>query len=156
MRSKFSLPFSACMWQGILMEPNAEFYNSQINATGLPLENEETINGVQIKYDLFGKDSIASQFSNFLYIAQQCPYSGGAAVFQARWYVHKFINDSIEYDDKATCLTQGIYRLPSNTSLFTLNKNIDFSIAPNPNNGVFKVDQPFIEPGFSFHFSMTA
>ncbi|MBK7966245.1 MAG: hypothetical protein IPK10_13810 [Bacteroidetes bacterium] len=52
---------------------HAEFYNSQVNATGLPLENEETINGVQIRYDLFGKDSIASWFPSFLYIAQQCP-----------------------------------------------------------------------------------
>jgi hypothetical protein len=93
---------------------NAEFYNSQINATGLPLENEETINGIQIRYDLHGKDSIASQFPSFLYIAQQCPSQGGAAVYRARFFVSLF-NDSLTYDDFSVCLAQGYYKEMAST-----------------------------------------
>ncbi|MBK7966103.1 MAG: T9SS type A sorting domain-containing protein [Bacteroidetes bacterium] len=111
---------------------NAEFYNTQINATGLPLENEETINSIQISYDLYGEDSIASQFPVFLNIAQQCPSQGGSAVYRARFFVALF-NDSITYDDFSVCLAQGYYREMSpylNQPAFETN----LIIKPNPAN----------------------
>lgn len=109
---------------------NAEFYNSQINATGLPLENEETINGVQIKYDLYGKDSIANQFLSFLSIAQQCPSQGGTSVYRARFFVSLF-NDSLTYDDFSICLAQGYYR-EMNPNLNQTNVETNLIIKPNP------------------------
>ncbi len=111
---------------------NAEFYNSQVNATGLPLENEQTINGVQIRYDLYGKDSIASWFPSFLYIAQQCPSQGGAAVYRARFFVSLF-NDSLTYDDFSICLAQGYYREMSGT-LADASIEPAIIVKPNPAN----------------------
>ena len=132
MRSNLSFPLSACdsMWQGILIEPNAEFYNSQVNATGLPLENEESINSIQIRYDLYGKDSIESQFQSFLYIAQQCPSQGGSAVYRARFFVSLF-NDSLTYNDFSVCLAQGYYR-EMNPSLNQVNIEPNLILKPNP------------------------
>ena len=134
MRSNLRFPLSACdsMWQGILIEPNAEFYNSQVNVIGLPFENEETINGIQIRYDLHGKDSIASQFPSFLYIAQQCPSQGGAAVYRARFFVSLF-NDSLTYDDFNVCLTQGYYREMAGT-LSDASFAPTVIVKPNPAN----------------------
>ena len=116
---------------------NAEFYNSQVNAMGLPLENEETINGVQIMYELYGKDSIAGQFSIFLSIAQQCPSQGGSAVYRARFFVSLF-NDSLTYDDFSVCLAQGYYReMNSNSNQENVEPRL--TLKPNPANEIVEV-----------------
>ena len=111
---------------------NAEFYNSQINASGLPITNEIEINNVQIKYDLFGVDSIVSHYPSFLYIAQQCPSQGGPAVYRARFFVSLF-NDSLTYDDFTVCLAQGYYREMS-SDLVDVSVNPSLIIKPNPAN----------------------
>ena len=47
-----------------------------------------------------------NNYQQILSIAEQCPYSGGVAVYIARSLIALF-NDSIIYDDENNCLQQG-------------------------------------------------
>ncbi|MFN0187904.1 MAG: T9SS type A sorting domain-containing protein, partial [Bacteroidia bacterium] len=145
---------------------NAEFYNSQVNAIGLPLENEEAINGVQIMYDLYGKDSIESLFQSFLYIAQLCPSQGGSAVYRARFFVSLF-NDSLTYNDFNVCLAQGYYREMAGT-LSDASIEPTIIVKPNPANEQVEImiennkEKDYIlritdlEGRIKYHFNKTA
>jgi hypothetical protein len=95
----------------------AGFYNNLVsNATELPEINEAILNEVEIAYETGGRASLINFYSQILPIAQQCPDQGGQSVFRARHFV-AMINDSIEYDDAAVCLSQGILRTSnSNTT----------------------------------------
>jgi hypothetical protein len=145
---------------------NAEFYNTQINATGLPLENEETINSIQISYDLYGKDSIASLFPTILSISQQCPSQGGSSVYRARFFVSLF-NDSLTYNDFNVCLAQGYYREMAGTwSDASIESTI--IVKPNPANEQVEImiennkEKDYIlritdlEGRIKYHFNKTA
>jgi len=62
-------------------------------------------------------------------IAQQCPSSGGEAVFRARNIIRK-VNDSLIYDDAGVCAQLGIYRKKQ-----IVKNEIDlgsFILIPNP------------------------
>ncbi len=109
---------------------DAGFYNNQITSTDLPIENEVLLNEVQIIFDRYGKDSISSYIDNLLIIAHQCPYQGGESVDKARMFVALF-NDSIVYDDLATCLAQGYYRT-TNSPTNSISKDAMLTIKPNP------------------------
>jgi hypothetical protein len=88
----------------------AGFYNNLVtNATELPEINEAILNEVEIAYETGGRASLINFYNQILPIAQQCPDQGGQSVFRARHFV-AMINDSIEYDDAAVCLSQGILR----------------------------------------------
>jgi hypothetical protein len=88
----------------------AGFYNNLVtNATELPEINEAVLNEVEIAYETAGRASLINFYNQILPIAQQCPDQGGQSVFRARHFV-SMINDSIEYDDAAVCLSQGILR----------------------------------------------
>ena len=59
-------------------------------------------------------------------IANQCPYSGGNAVYIARNYI-AMLGDTIIYDDAYVCLQLGIYRQATNYEL-----PIEVYLKPNP------------------------
>jgi hypothetical protein len=61
--------------------------------------------------------------------AQQCPSSGGEAVFRARELI-RLVNDSIEYDDASVCAQMGIYRKKQIAE--EKNQTIDLLLIPNP------------------------
>jgi len=69
-------------------------------------------------------------FPQTLAIAQLCPYQGGTAVDQARMFVAMF-NDSVVYDDIATCLAQGYYKTANENSLISIQKPTVI-VKPNP------------------------
>ena len=71
-----------------------------------------------------------NDYESILYIAHQCPYQGGNAVYSARFYSFLF-NDSIVYDDLATCLAQGYYKTANNPTS-SLAKETLLTIKPNP------------------------
>ena len=63
-------------------------------------------------------------------IAIQCPFAGGNAVYRAR-VVYESINPKIQYDDDASCLALGIYRMSD--SYATSENNIStLLLLPNP------------------------
>jgi hypothetical protein len=62
-------------------------------------------------------------------IAQQCPSSGGEAVFRARNIIRK-VNDSIIYDDAGVCAQMGIYRKKQN--IVDESDLVSYILIPNP------------------------
>ena len=69
------------------------------------------------------------QAHNFLTSAQQCPYAGGPAVYQARALLD-MLDTLILYDDVAVCQEAGIYRL-GKTESFLQNRQY-VQVYPNP------------------------
>ena len=69
-------------------------------------------------------------------IAQQCPYQGGKAVYEARFFISLF-NDSITYDDQSVCLGQGIFRMngQGNAKMNT----VQLEIKPNPSRDLVEI-----------------
>ncbi len=106
----------------------AGFYNNLVtNATELPEINEAILNEVEIAYETGGRASLINFYNQILPIAQQCPDQGGQSVFRARHFV-AMINDTIEYDDAAVCLSQGILR----TANFKNTQQPCLIVLPNP------------------------
>ena len=108
----------------------AKILNNAISPSQLPEENEQFMNNVSSLYYLYGRDSIASFYSQILDIAMQCPDAGGKAVYRARPYVELF-NDSVEYNDVDICHQAGIYR---ETIKENKSENKGIKIIPNPAN----------------------
>ncbi|MBP6511629.1 MAG: T9SS type A sorting domain-containing protein [Bacteroidia bacterium] len=125
----------------ILLE--AGFYNSQVYSTELPFLNQTFINNMDILYQNYGLDSIVQHKESILFIAHQCPYQGGNAVYSARFYSFLF-NDSIEYDDMDICLQQGIYRIGHDESI--IEKTINLELHPNPANEYVEIKVVGLKP----------
>lgn len=114
----------------------AGFYNSLVTNPGeLPQQNEHFLNEVELDYETSGIDSIQNRYDQLVEIANQCPAQGGMSVYRARYYISLF-NDSIEYDDDAVCLTQGIMRYASNPE-----KKLPpcIQVTPNPSKDEIEV-----------------
>jgi nitrite reductase/ring-hydroxylating ferredoxin subunit len=108
----------------------AEVKNNLVNATGLIETNEKIINDININYQIEGREYLLSRYQEIYAIANQCPYAGGPAVYEARVLL-RVITDTILYDDASTCLLQGIYRAAAGTD----NENaIEIFLKPNPAN----------------------
>ncbi|MBL7928625.1 MAG: T9SS type A sorting domain-containing protein [Bacteroidia bacterium] len=88
---------------------NATVFNDAVNNGDDPITNQKMVNEHLITYLQGNKDSIQNAYPMLFSIAQQCPYKGGKAVYQARALVALF-NDTIEYSDAAVCIQEGIYR----------------------------------------------
>ncbi|MFN8152678.1 MAG: T9SS type A sorting domain-containing protein [Bacteroidia bacterium] len=110
----------------------AGLYNELITSTDLPLNNERTINDIQLIYDRFGPDSLNNYRETISLIAAQCPQQGGHSVYRARFFEALF-NDSIEYDDLNVCLNQGYYREMNSSGLPTTEGQL--VVVPNPTSG---------------------
>ncbi|MBK9318795.1 MAG: T9SS type A sorting domain-containing protein [Bacteroidetes bacterium] len=67
------------------------------------------MNEVEIAFEEGGLEGILPYREQIFGIASQCPFQGGQGVFRAR-YFFSFFNDSIEYNDAAVCLAQGILK----------------------------------------------
>ena len=91
----------------------------------------------------YGLDSIVQHKESILFIAHQCPYQGGNAVYSARFYSFLF-NDSIEYDDMDICLQQGIYRIGHDESI--IEKTINLELHPNPANEYVEIKVVGLKP----------
>ena len=108
----------------------AALKNSAVLPAQLPEINHKQMNEMILQYKENGQGSISSNFAALFAIAQQCPYSGGPAVYQARALLEK-INDTLEYYDDAICLQSGIYRLMT-TDVNSIAVAYDYKLIPNP------------------------
>jgi len=108
----------------------AALKNSAVLPAELPEINHKQMNEMILQYKENGQGSISSNFAALFAIAQQCPYSGGPAVYQARALLEK-INDTLEYYDDAVCLQSGIYRLMT-TDVNSIAVAYDYKLIPNP------------------------
>lgn len=107
--------------------------NNNASTTQIPDENEKFINNIEIVFQRNGISPLLQYYEDILAIAQQCPYSGGAAVYRARAFIQLF-NENEEYDDEANCLQQGIYKQGQNEG--DMQTQNDILIKPNPANDI--------------------
>ncbi len=109
---------------------SAYYRNSAVLPRELPESNRVAMNDYYANYYEAEIDTIEDAFNTAFAIANQCPYAGGEAVYQARAYIHA-INDSIEFDDDALCLLNGIFRTAGRPAL-AQKTNQEVLIKPNP------------------------
>ncbi|MBL7928627.1 MAG: hypothetical protein JNL47_03995 [Bacteroidia bacterium] len=107
----------------------AQNNNTLVTGGDDPVQNQKLINALVMAYLKGGKDSISLNEDLLLAIAQQFPYKGGRAVYEARAML-KLFNDTIHYNDTQECLMQGIYRFSNSTAEEAKMATID--IIPNP------------------------
>jgi hypothetical protein len=111
---------------------DADTKNDQVAPILDPDANQQMMNKVNIIYESVGLEGILYLYNDILTIAQQCPYKGGKAVYEARIF-GALIDNTIVYDDAAICLQQGIYRSSDISTELNLS-NEDIEIVPNPAN----------------------
>jgi hypothetical protein len=112
----------------------AAIANGGVITTEVPQVNSHFINEVTLSYEAIGIQAILNYYPALEVLANQCPYQGGKAVLQARYYV-SLLNDSVEYNDDLNCLMAGIWRA-SNTSA---KKDLIMIVSPNPTTGNLKL-----------------
>jgi hypothetical protein len=100
--------------------------NQNINPDEIPENNDKRINEVCLRIAETADGNLnQSEIDLVLDIAQQCPYSGGRAVYRAR-VLYLSVNSSMTYDDVTACLNEGIYRSSNQHS------NNGIILIPNP------------------------
>ena len=108
----------------------ATTWNNAVQPNEIPEYNLKQVNDINIIYQRENsKDSIAQYYGTLLNIAEQCPQSGGIAVYNARSLV-AFFNNTIFYDDDNVCLQQGYYRLSNELKNNKILK--ESALIPNP------------------------
>ncbi|HQO87094.1 MAG TPA: T9SS type A sorting domain-containing protein, partial [Bacteroidia bacterium] len=117
---------------------NIKSDNQTISPTEIPEQNRKTMNDILASVWEDAADSLPSKYPALMAIALQCPYSGGVSVYQARNML-RLLDDSIQYDDRYSCLQQGIYRMGSTHDVIKNYAAIDFDLVPNPANGKTEV-----------------
>ena len=110
-----------------IIEAYAE--NANLIPIELPEMNEQMVNELYLMSlsPEFTAYSL-SEANRLFYVAQQCPYSGGPAVYWAR-AIYKEIDDVVIYDDFTACLAQGIFR---HTQTISEKENKELKFLPNP------------------------
>ncbi|MBK7763794.1 MAG: hypothetical protein IPI46_10560 [Bacteroidetes bacterium] len=84
--------------------------NNDIDNTELQNENEQIINAIYLNILRYGLDSLKEDDKIFInYLALQCPYIGGSAVYKART-LNYYLEPGAMYDDMKTCNAVGVYR----------------------------------------------
>jgi hypothetical protein len=114
----------------------AKSFNSLVVSNSLPDENMKQMNEINFLYLLYGKDTLNAYYSIIQNIGEQCPFSGGKAVYIARGFA-EMLNDAIVFDDDI-CLQQGYYRLALADSNKIDNKP-DIFLIPNPADEITKI-----------------
>lgn len=109
--------------------------NTNLISSQLPEQNEKLLTEIHLATDASNIHTYdASQENQLFSIAQQCPFSGGEAVYKARVKYLK-IHPNYVFNDRATCLAEGIFRkantFPDDVNLTTDNVTY-ISIWPNP------------------------
>ncbi|HRF15076.1 MAG: T9SS type A sorting domain-containing protein [Bacteroidia bacterium] len=109
---------------------DATTWNNAVQPNEIPEYNLKQVNDINIIYEQTNSnDSIIQFYGTLLNIAEQCPQSGGMAVYVARSLVALF-NDTIVYDDDNVCLQQGYFRLAQKENKKSIPS--DIAIIPNP------------------------
>lgn len=107
----------------------AAYKNSAVLPAELPETNQKLMNEMVMDYANNGQATVNANYAALLAIAQQCPYAGGPAVYNARAML-ELVNDTLEYYDDAVCLQSGIYRIMQES--MTVTPVFDFKLIPNP------------------------
>lgn len=129
---------NAILIDSLLLLNSASFNNS-----ALIEENQKKVNDIYLKTIAKGNRAFSEmQVADLLFVANQCPLSGGNSVFIAR-SMYSLFENNFNYDDQSTCLTEGmVLRKKSESSLFTI------LTTPNPASDLatLKINAGFQKP----------
>lgn len=114
------------------IEANA--INNSITVSNTIESNQKTVNDLILKKLLNPSYVYLESDKNVLtQIANQCPLSGGGAVYQARVLLMTIAGNVIEFEDNCSQTVKATNRTATN--IVTDSENVSFKIYPNPNDG---------------------
>lgn len=109
------------------------FAFSNVNATATIETNERDVNDIYLTKIVVNDYLLtAAQLNTLHYVANQCPFAGGRAVFLAR-AILKLIGDSTVYDDDGVCSALGYYR---KANAYLSDNTPQLLVTPNPANNI--------------------
>lgn len=118
--------------------------NASIATSELIEANEKQVNGIYLSTVAKGIDGFTPEQSTTLFaIANQCPLTGGNAVYRAR-ALYALIDDEQDYDDPVLCLQHGlIYRSMQQVGDHAI------TVVPNPatDHASLVLDEAWDAPG---------
>lgn len=126
----------------LILKSNIETNNNNATSSEITELNEKLINEIDFVTDASGIHTYNSaQEAQLLSIAQQCPFSGGEAVYKAR-VKYKKIYPNTFFNDRNTCLAEGIYRKshPKHSDDESKIRNSSFRLWPNPAHDIANVE----------------
>ena len=110
--------------QQIVLAENALLLNAAATTTTVYEQNQKTVNAIFL--GLFMSGTISNtQRTQLQNVADQCPYSGGDAVYQAR----ALLNDTTSYDDITLC---AVSQSNESTKQYHTKSQYKIHIYPNP------------------------
>ena len=108
---------------------NALYGNSNLPSTEAYEHNQSVINEIYLSTVAQGVMTFDnSQLNDIIDIMEQCPYTGGPAVYTAR-SLYSMVDNTINWNDEAICATSGV--LPRHRKPET-----GFAVYPNPSTGI--------------------
>lgn len=112
---------------------NALYSNSNLPTTEAYEYNEAVINEIYLNTLAQGIFTFTSnQESDLINIMEQCPFTGGPAVYKAR-SLYSLIDNTMDWNDDVICISSGVsprLRKPENT----------FVLYPNPTTGIVSIN----------------
>ncbi|MCR9103224.1 MAG: T9SS type A sorting domain-containing protein [bacterium] len=106
-----------------------EAANQNAPADSLYEANEQAFNTLAIKAAASIDSLSGSELSALFSLANQCPLSGGDAVFRARSLYH-LVDPTYRFDNAALCQPNAALRAPKAT------EPLDYTLFPNPTSGL--------------------
>ncbi|MBK8848424.1 MAG: DUF11 domain-containing protein, partial [Bacteroidetes bacterium] len=102
--------------------------NDAINERGMPDNNRQNINPIILNWLLNNEYELSQTETEQQYVANQCPHSGGVAVYFARALLDAELDTNI-YDDRFVCGVEGYFR-KGKVDTIIIRGNL--KITPNP------------------------
>jgi hypothetical protein len=127
----------------VISTDSIQLSNTTLSCINIPELNEKQVN--EIYLITLAKNNFeftASQQQLLLSIAEQCPVSGGLAVFKARALLSLF-SPNLHFDDRQLCESSGGIRLQSNSPT----KTTHYKVYPNPAMNEVTVEYKLSEKG---------
>ncbi|MBL0125893.1 MAG: hypothetical protein IPP83_00235 [Flavobacteriales bacterium] len=128
----------------VLSAESVKTINAAIGTSALIEANQKAVNETHLATIGKDVDEFTTAQAEALYeIANQCPMTGGNAVFKAR-AMYQLIDGSVEFDDVMLCLQEGFV-----IKSVLVHGAIAASVLPNPadDRATLVLEQPLEEPG---------
>ncbi|MBX2926375.1 MAG: T9SS type A sorting domain-containing protein [Saprospiraceae bacterium] len=95
--------------------------------------NEKTVNAIYLSWLVAGFEALDSiQLTSLEVIAEQCPITGGNAVYRARAFLAVLTGEMPCYDDDAACSPPPSLRTPWQQQPLVSISELELSVYPNP------------------------
>jgi hypothetical protein len=110
--------------------------NNSVLALEIYEQNEKNVNQIWLNSVAKDVEINATQQAQLYNVANQCPYSGGEAVFIAR-AIYQNSNENTSFDDVQLCATAGARAMPNKAETLA-----EIVVFPNPADAVLQILNP--------------